>query len=232
MTAASCPRRPPERSGLADGKRRKARQEWPDEIVCQIPHPRRHAADEDVCPKVDADRFLVDVESSKQRGAFVDARRASLTVGVWADDWLAAQADLSPTTRNRYQGIISKHIRPRWGRCTAGQGDACRGAALAHPARSRAGQRPEGAPCDVKVLAYAVRMTGWRSTPRRGEPAPRTEGEKRFLTHQQVRELADACGDEYRLVVLFLAYTGLRWGEMAALTRRSRRLPAPSGAGR
>jgi hypothetical protein len=46
--------------------------------------------------KVDADRFLVDVESSKLRGAFVDARRASLTVGEWADDWLAAQADLAP----------------------------------------------------------------------------------------------------------------------------------------
>jgi hypothetical protein len=35
--------------------------------------------------KVDADRFLVDVESTQQRGAFVDARRASLTVGEWAD---------------------------------------------------------------------------------------------------------------------------------------------------
>ena len=41
--------------------------------------------------------------------------------------------------------------------------------------------------------------------------------EKRFLTHDQVADLADACGSEYRLMVLFLAYTGLRWGEMAAL---------------
>ena len=32
-----------------------------------------------------------------------------------------------------------------------------------------------------------------------------------------MRDLADLCGDGYRLVVLFLAYTGLRWGEMAAL---------------
>ena len=34
---------------------------------------------------------------------------------------------------------------------------------------------------------------------------------KRFLTHWQVHELAEACREEYRLVVLFLAYTGLRW---------------------
>jgi integrase len=41
--------------------------------------------------------------------------------------------------------------------------------------------------------------------------------EKRFLTHQQIADLAEACGEDYRLMVLFLAYTGLRWGEMAAL---------------
>ena len=41
--------------------------------------------------KVDADHFLVEIEASKQRGSFVDPRRASPTVGDWADDWLAAQ---------------------------------------------------------------------------------------------------------------------------------------------
>src|SRR5215211_1497495 len=43
------------------------------------------------------------------------------------------------------------------------------------------------------------------------------ESQRRFLTHRQVHEPAEACGEEYRLTVLFLAYTGLRWGEMAAL---------------
>ena len=40
--------------------------------------------------------------------------------------------------------------------------------------------------------------------------------ERRYLTHAQVRLLAEECG-RHRLVVLFLAYTGLRFGEMAAL---------------
>ncbi|HKF86690.1 MAG TPA: site-specific integrase, partial [Propionibacteriaceae bacterium] len=54
--------------------------------------------------------------------------------------------------------------------------------------------------------------------PAAGVSLPRVrEVEKRFLTHRQVHELAEACREEYRLVVLFLAYTGLRWGEMAAL---------------
>jgi integrase len=63
-------------------------------------------------------------------------------------------------------------------------------------------------------------------------PRPSKE-EQRFLTHAQVEALAEACArpsdvskhcrlDErenqtYRLVVLFLAYTGVRFGEMAAL---------------
>ena len=63
-------------------------------------------------------------------------------------------------------------------------------------------------------------------------PRP-TKEEQRFLTHAQVEALAEACArptdvskhrrlDErenqaYRLVVLFLAYTGVRFGEMAAL---------------
>lgn len=40
--------------------------------------------------------------------------------------------------------------------------------------------------------------------------------EQRYLTHEQVESLAAACR-QYRLVVLFLAYTGVRWGELAAL---------------
>ena len=43
--------------------------------------------------------------------------------------------------------------------------------------------------------------------------------EKRFLTHEQVAALADACGPQ-RLLVLVLACTGLRWGEATALRVR------------
>jgi integrase len=68
------------------------------------------------------------------------------------------------------------------------------------------------------VLAYAVKDGRLAVNAAAGVSLPRVrQPEKRFLTHQQVAELADAVGTEYQLVVLFLAYTGLRWGEMAAL---------------
>jgi integrase len=46
-------------------------------------------------------------------------------------------------------------------------------------------------------------------------PRP-VQREQLYLTHAQVHAMAENSGD-YRLVVLVLAYLGLRWGEMAAL---------------
>ena len=83
------------------------------------------------------------------------------------------------------------------------------------------------------VLAYAVKDGRLAVNPAAGVSLPRVQAaEKRFLTTGRFTELADACGKEYRLLVLFLAYTGLRWGEMAALRVAARRLPATTGAGR
>jgi integrase len=49
-------------------------------------------------------------------------------------------------------------------------------------------------------------------------PRPR-RAEKVFLTHVQVSQLA-AAAEPYGLIVRLLAYTGLRWGELAALRVR------------
>lgn len=65
--------------------------------------------------RVDAERYLTTIESSKLTGSYVDPARSRVTVGEWADRWLAGQAHLKPTTRERYAGIVRKHIRPRWG---------------------------------------------------------------------------------------------------------------------
>jgi integrase len=168
--------------------------------------------------KVDAERYLTSIENAKLTGQYVDPARSRVTVGAWADVWLDAQADLSPTTRNRYEGIIARHIRPRWGNAQL--------AAVTHAEVQRWLTRLDLAPASVRkvhrvlsmVLAYAVKDGRLAVNAAAGVSLPRVRhAEKRFLTHAQVAELADACGSEYRLVVLFLAYTGLRWGEMAAL---------------
>src|SRR5205823_3302447 len=55
--------------------------------------------------------------------------------------------------------------------------------------------------------------------PAAGVPLPRGCAEQTYLTHAEVDALARTAG-EYRLAVLFLAYTGVRFGEMAALRVR------------
>ena len=68
-----------------------------------------------------------------------------------------------------------------------------------------------------QVFDVAVRDRRIPSNPCKGTNLPRkTSREKRFLTADQVEALAEACGPR-GTVIRFLAYTGLRWGEMAAL---------------
>jgi Phage integrase, N-terminal SAM-like domain len=66
--------------------------------------------------KAEADRFLTSVEMSKITGSYVDPNRSKVTVGVLADQWLEAKLGLAPKTRDRYEGIIRAHVRPRWGK--------------------------------------------------------------------------------------------------------------------
>lgn len=189
--------------------------------------------------RVDAERYLTTIESSKLSGSYIDPTRSRVTVGEWADRWLAGQAHLKPSTRERYAGIVRKHIRPRWG--TTRLADLthadvqswvtklCRGAA---PATVRKTHRVLSL-----ILALAVRDGRLLRNPAADIKLPRPESrEQRYLTHEQVHDLARAAAgpsspskhrrhderenDQYRLIVLFLAYTGVRFGEMAALRVR------------
>lgn len=67
------------------------------------------------------------------------------------------------------------------------------------------------------ILGLAVDDRRIASNPCNGVKAPRREHSRRaYLTHQQVDDLVSAMARD-GLVVRFLAYTGLRYGEMAAL---------------
>jgi integrase len=76
------------------------------------------------------------------------------------------------------------------------------------------------------LLELAVRDGRIPKNPATGVRLPRAaKPEKRFLTPEQVHQLADAAaqypipevGGQYRVLVLVLAFCGIRWGEAAAL---------------
>jgi integrase len=67
------------------------------------------------------------------------------------------------------------------------------------------------------VLDHAVRSNRIRSNPARGLGLPQPHRRDYvFLTHGELRGLADEAGP-WRVFVLLLGYTGLRWGEATAL---------------
>ncbi len=67
------------------------------------------------------------------------------------------------------------------------------------------------------ILKYAIRDGRITRNVAEGIGLPRISRDKRWhLSHSSTHELAARCGPDGD-TVLFLAYTGLRWGEIAAL---------------
>jgi len=168
--------------------------------------------------KRDAENHLTQVEGSKLAGGYVDPRRARVTTGEWVDQWLSTKANITPKTRERYEGIVREHIRPKWGRVAL--------ADVTHASVQGWLSSLPLAPATVRkvhrvfsqALAWAVKDDRLAKNPAVGVSLPRVQAtEKRYLTHAQVEALAELVGHDWRLLVLFLAYTGLRFGEVAAL---------------
>lgn len=66
--------------------------------------------------KIDAERWLVSVENAKNRGEWIDPALSRITLGDWARQWIKAQAQLKPSTRDRYERILEVQILPEWER--------------------------------------------------------------------------------------------------------------------
>ena len=71
---------------------------------------------------IDAERFLANIESAKNTSSFVDPGLSKITLGEWAEIWLARQAHLKESSRKRYAGILREHIIPVWGKLPLANG--------------------------------------------------------------------------------------------------------------
>lgn len=173
--------------------------------------------------KVDAQRWLDDVSSAVLTGTYTDPRTSRVTLADWSATWLAGQVHLKATGRTRVEGIVRNYVVPRWG--STRLRDVSHAEVQAWVTELMAGglsassvQRAHG--ILSQMLDLAVRDRRLAVNPAKGARLPRKLAKpRRFLTADQVEALAVEC-EPYGLVVRFLAYTGLRWGEMAALRAR------------
>jgi integrase len=177
--------------------------------------------------QIDAVRWATGIENSKLTGTYTDPGRGRMKTADFADEWLKAQSHLKPSTRVKYEGILDKHVRPRFGTTPL--------AKITHTDVTEwVGGLSHLAPGSVRyihrvlylIMELAVRDGRIVKNPAAGVRLPKLpKAAKNYLTRDQVWRLADAAaaypipevGAQYRALILLLAFTGLRWSEAAGL---------------
>jgi len=187
----------------------------------KAPNGKWHAKHFD--KKADATAFLDGIAAQVVTNTYVAPERGRLTVGAWCDKWLAGKVSLKPSTRQTYTSIVTHHVKPRWEHVALGDvahedvaewvGELLAGGLSASRTR-------QVHTVLASALDTAVRSRRLAANAARGVELPRLPAkDHRYLTHADVVKLADACG-EYGTLIRFLAYSGCRFGEAAALRAR------------
>lgn len=173
--------------------------------------------------KRDAELFLASTEVRKATGEFIDATASRISIDELGIAWLAAQSHLKPSSYSVLEIAWRVHVRPAWGRRVLGE--------IRHSevqvwvselsARKSATVVIRAFGILAGIIDVAVKDRRLPLNPARGVNLPRKRGKERhYLSHAQVQLLADESRGNGTLV-LFLAYTGLRWGEAVGLRIRS-----------
>jgi integrase len=174
--------------------------------------------------KVDARAWLDGVTTALRTGTYVDPSEGRVTVGELAEHWLIGKLNLKPTTRARYEDVLSTHVLPRWAnvpltKVEHGDIQAWLAELSERGLASASVRKAQGVLSGI--LGSAVRDHRLPSNPTLGVALPPLRAKRRrYLSADQVEQLANAAGVG-RVPVLVLAYCGLRWSELAALRVRN-----------
>lgn len=172
--------------------------------------------------KADANNFLHAVEHSKSQGAYIDPVDARSTVGALGVEWLKTQTHLKASSYRPVEIAWRLYVLPKWGPVAVGD---IRHSAVQTWVSNLSSTK--GATTVLRaygvlaaVLDIAVKDRRVTANPARGVNLPRkTPKNHVYLSHDQLQLLADH-SKGHSTMVLFLAYTGLRWGEATGLRVR------------
>src|SRR6266704_65335 len=179
--------------------------------------------------KQDALDFQASVRTDKNRGDFIDPRKAATRFGEVADKWFEGTAHLRPTTRAAYRSMLKTYIKP-------GLGDYPIGKITPSVLRAFMAGLPDGLSATrkrhvfrtlVPIFKLAVddgmiRMSPTGAASVKGSVPKAVRRNMLALTAEQVASVAEAVTPRYRVLVYFAAYTGMRAGEITGLPARPR----------
>jgi integrase len=172
--------------------------------------------------KVDAERFLRQLEHDQIRGTWVDPALGRVTFAEYAIEWSRSLGHLQPGTRANIAGRLSNHLLPYFGPMPLG---------AIRPADARAwvaemigkGLAAGTINATYRTLGKVLRTAEIDGligrSPLVGVDLPReaARAEMVFLSAVEVVALAEAIADRFAALIYTAAYSGLRWGELAGL---------------
>jgi integrase len=170
--------------------------------------------------------FSNSVESDISRGSWLDPALATTPLRGVINDYLKSSVHWRPSTRLKVEGHLRNYIVPAFGDYPIGE---------IKPTDVRDWVVALGqhglAPATVRavyssfsrVMKQAVVDGLIARTPCFGISLPQDETQRdmHFLQPPQIEKLAEAVPKRYRALIFTAAYTGLRWGELAALKVRN-----------
>ncbi|MEO6828007.1 MAG: tyrosine-type recombinase/integrase [Microbacteriaceae bacterium] len=163
--------------------------------------------------------FLASIEVAKNTGTYIDAADSRVTVAAVGKTWLDSRTHLKPSSYRPIEIAWRIHVEPKWGAVQVGN--------VRHSqVQTWVSELSNGRSATTVLRAYgvlasildaAVKDRRIPSNSARGISLPRKQKKaRRYLTHEQVQALS-ANSRSHSTLVLFLAYTGLRWGEATGL---------------
>ncbi|TFD24215.1 site-specific integrase [Cryobacterium sp. TMS1-13-1] len=183
--------------------------------------------------KRSAQLFLASTGVSKSRGEYIEESAALATIGALGRTWLSSQTHLKPSAYEPIEIAWRLYVAPRWGAAEIGRIQHSEvqtwvsqlGAGTAITLHPSPGARSAthiiraygvlAAILDVEVKDRRILVNSARGvTLPRKKKKPHT-----YLSHEQVDLLATSA-TTHGTVILTLAYTGLRWGEVTGLRVR------------
>lgn len=172
--------------------------------------------------KFDAQQYLSTVDVAISTKRYIDPMDARISVGELAVVWLQDQAAvLKPSSFHPLQSAWRVHVDPRWGDIAISDIRYSDVRAWVTDLSQLRGPATVIRSYGIlsAVLDTAVRDRRIAENPARGVRLPKKVAKRRvYLTHAQVHLLATEAS--HPEIVLFLAYTGLRWGEATGLRVR------------
>ncbi|WP_309132682.1 site-specific integrase [Brevibacterium sp.] len=167
--------------------------------------------------KREAEAWAATVEVSKQQGTFIPEELGRVKVGDLGSAWIRRQSDWKESYAYTMRSTWWAHVEPRWGKTAIADlnrvdvEDWVSTLGRSNSVASRCVTILNGILDDaVSQRLLPINRVGKVALPRK-DPKARV-----YLTHQQVADFAAAAG-ERGVIIHVLAYTGLRWGELAGL---------------